>query len=137
MKTKFLLTMAAGGILLVAACKSKTQNSGVDSTATSVTGTAMKKDTGAKAMADIKPTGAAPAWAPDIKPQMQAVIEKLDSYGDKPIATLSAVDARKNHTPTDAVMDLMKQYNIPMPAFKLDTMGKDITVYGGSIHLSI
>jgi len=135
MKTKFMLTMAAGGILLMAACKSKTSTSGTDSTST--TDTVMKKDTAAKTMADIKPSGPAPAWAPDIKPQMQAVVEKLESYGDQPIPTLSAVDARKNHTPTDAVMDLMKQYNIPMPVFNIDTMGKDIAVSGGTIHLSI
>ena len=137
MKTKFILTLAAGSIILMTACKSKTGSSSSDSTATSTTDTTMKKDTAAKTMADVKPTGAAPAWAPDIKPQMQAVIEKLESYGDKPIPTLSAVDARKNHTPTDAVMDVMKQYNIPMPAFNIDTMGKDIPVTGGNIHLSI
>ena len=107
MKTKFILTLAAGSLILVAACKSKNSTSSTDSTTTTTTDTVMKKDTIAKAMADIKPSGPAPAWAPDIKPQMQAVIEKLDSYGDRPIPTLSAVDARKNHTPTDAVMDLM------------------------------
>jgi len=137
MKTKFILTLAAGSLILVAACKSKNSTSSTDSTTTTTTDTVMKKDTIAKAMADIKPSGPAPAWAPDIKPQMQAVIEKLDSYGDRPIPTLSAVDARKNHTPTDAVMDLMKQYKIPMPAFNIDTMGKDIPVSGGTIHLSI
>jgi len=137
MKTKFMLTMAAGGILLMTACKSKTGNSSTDSTTTTTTDTVMKKDTAAKTMADIKPTGPAPSWAPDMKPQMQVVVEKLESYGDQPIPALSAVDARKNHTPTDAVMDVMKQYNIPMPVFNLDTMGKDIPVSGGNIHLSI
>jgi acetyl esterase len=44
---------------------------------------------------------------------MQAVIEKLASYGDKPIPKLTAVEARKNHTPTDAVMDLMKETMCP------------------------
>ncbi|WP_183573652.1 alpha/beta hydrolase [Mucilaginibacter sp. X5P1] len=132
MKTNIILSIAIGGILFMTACKSKTSSSSTNSTATTNTNTVIKKD-----MADIKPTGPALSWAPDIKPQMQAVIEKLDSYGDKPIPTLSAVDARKNYTPTDAVMDLMKQYNIPMPVFNLDTMGKDIPVNGGSIHLSI
>jgi acetyl esterase len=136
MKTKFILTMAAG-IILMAACKSKTSTSGTDSTSTTTTDTVMKKDTAAKTMADIKPSGPAPAWASDMKPQMQAVVEKLESYGDKSIPTLSAVDARKNHTPTDAVMDLMKQYNIPMPVFNIYTMEKDIPVGGGTIHLSI
>ncbi|QQL48384.1 alpha/beta hydrolase [Mucilaginibacter ginkgonis] len=85
----------------------------------------------------IKPTGPAPAWAPDIKPQMAAVIEKLASYGDKPIPQLTAAEARKNHTPTDAVMDIMKQYGIPTPMPAIDTAGKEIPVDGGNIHLRI
>lgn len=86
---------------------------------------------------DVKPSGPAPAWAPGIKPQMQAVIEKLQSYGDRPIPQLTAAEARKNHTPTDAVMDLVKQYNIEIPAPKCDTTGKEIPVSGGSIHARI
>ncbi|MGN8054679.1 alpha/beta hydrolase [Pedobacter sp. 22163] len=87
--------------------------------------------------AALKPAGPAPEWGKTIKPEMQAVIEKLNSYGDKPLETLSAADARKNHTPTDAVMDLAKQNNITIPAAKVDTMGKDIDVSGGKIHLRI
>jgi acetyl esterase/lipase len=138
MKTKIILSIAVGGILSMTACKSKTNSSGTDSTATTTTtDTVIKKDTATNSIANIKPTGPAPSWGPDIKPQMLAVIEKLDSYGDKPIPTLSAVEARKNHLPTDAVMDVMKQYNIPTPVFNLDTMGKEIPVNGGTIHLSI
>ncbi|MDQ0965973.1 acetyl esterase [Flavobacterium sp. W4I14] len=85
----------------------------------------------------LKPGGPAPEWGKTIKPEMQAVIEKLNSYGDKPLETLSAADARKNHTPTDAVTDLAKQNNITVPAAKVDTIGKDIEVSGGKIHLRI
>ncbi|WP_029275189.1 alpha/beta hydrolase [Pedobacter borealis] len=87
--------------------------------------------------AALKPAGPAPEWGKTIKPEMQAVIEKLNSYGDKPLETLSAADARKNHTPTDAVMDLAKQNNITIPTTKVDTIGKDIDVTGGKIHLRI
>jgi acetyl esterase len=83
----------------------------------------------------IKPKGQAPEWAPSIKPEMQAVIEQLVSYGDKPIEDLTAKEARKNHTPTDAVMDLMKANNIAMPPSGVDTAGKEISVAGGNIHL--
>lgn len=121
----------------MAACKSKTTSTTTDSSSVTKTDTVMATDTSASAIANLKPKGPAPAWAPDMKPQMQVVIEKLESYGDKPISTLSAVDARKNHTPTDAVIDVMKQHNIPMPVFNIDTMGKDIPVTGGNIHLSI
>lgn len=87
--------------------------------------------------AALKPAGPAPEWGKTIKPEMQAVIEKLNSYGDKPLETLSAADARKNHTPTDAVMDLAKQNNITVPMAKVDTIGKDIDVSGGKIHLRV
>jgi len=85
----------------------------------------------------LKPTGTTPEWGKNIKPEMQAVIEKLTSYGDKPIETLTAPEARKNHTPTDAVMDLVKENNIAMPESLVDTAGKDIDVAGGKIHLRI
>ncbi len=85
----------------------------------------------------IKPTGQAPEWAPNIKPEMQAVIEKLESYKDTPIPQLTAVEARKNHTPTDAVMDLIAENNVTVPPPAVDTSGKDIPVAGGNIHLRI
>ncbi|MDN3548181.1 hypothetical protein [Mucilaginibacter aquaedulcis] len=46
---------------------------------------------------------------------MQALIEKIANYGDKPIETLTAAQALKNHTPIDAVMDLTMENNIPKP----------------------
>lgn len=88
-------------------------------------------------VASLKPAGPPPEWGKTIKPEMQTVIEKLSSYGDKPIETLSAIDARKNHTPTDAVIDLVEQNHITVPTPKVDTMGKDIAVSGGNIHLRI
>ena len=116
----FLLTSCGG---------SSEKGSTTDSLATSVDSSMNEKS--------IKPTGEAPAWAPDISPEMQAVIEKLASYGDTPIPKLSAQEARKNHTPTDAVMDLVKENNVSMPAPMVDTMGKDIPSKGGNIHLRI
>ncbi|GAC1301448.1 MAG: alpha/beta hydrolase [Mucilaginibacter sp.] len=135
MKTNTFLFLAASCIVLMNACKSKTAISSTDSTTTIKD--SVKTDTAAKPANDIKGSGPAPAWAPDIKPQMQAVIEKLVSYGDKPVETLTAVQARKNHTPTDAVTDLLKENKIPAPLFNIDTMGKDIPVNGGAIHLKI
>ncbi|RNL52479.1 alpha/beta hydrolase [Pedobacter jejuensis] len=89
------------------------------------------------ASASLKPAGPAPEWGKTIKPEMQSVIEKLVSYGDKPLETLNAVDARRNHTPTDAVMDLVAANNISVPAPMVDTIGQDIDVAGGKIHLRI
>lgn len=93
-----------------------------------------------KAVGDIpnlKPAGAKPAWAPDIDDNMQVVMDKLASYGAPPIETLSAQEARKQPTPTNAVMDVMKENNIPMPPAMSDTIGKDIPVQGGSIHARV
>lgn len=128
-----MLSLGISSLLLAAACQSnKTGSDRNDSTVldTNMTDTAMQSTT-------VKPAGPTPAWAPDIKSEMQAVIEKLASYGDKPIPQLTAAEARKNHTPTDAVMDLMREHNIPMPVMKVDTMGKDIPVSGGNIHIRV
>ena len=125
--------------LFTASCKSTTKTSTTDSTVVTTDST-VKDTAGAMTglMDSIKPKGPKPAWAPsDLKPQMGAVLEKLASYGDKPIPTLTAVEARKNHTPTDAVMDIMKDYKIPMPVANVDTMGKEIPVNGGTIHIRI
>jgi len=97
---------------------------------------AKAKDT-LEAVKTIKPDSAAPAWAPGIKDEMLAVIQKLASYKDTPIPKLTAQQARKNHTPTDAVMDLVKENNIPVPLAMVDTMGKNIPVKGGNVHLRI
>ncbi len=64
----------------------------------------------------VKPTGPKPAWAPDIDPQMLAVIEQLQSFNTPPLTTLSAQQARKAPTPTDAVEKLLQKNNItPAP----------------------
>ncbi|PWS28887.1 lipase [Pedobacter yonginense] len=130
MKTNLLKVSAAVCALAItiSACNSgsKTTTTTTDSTITDST-----------TSSSLKPAGPAPEWGKTIKPEMQAVIEKLASYGDKPIESLSAVDARKNHTPTDAVMDLVKENNIKMPEAMVDTMGKDIDVAGGKIHLRV
>ena len=97
---------------------------------------AMKQDAAAH-VKTLRPSGPQPAWAPDIAPEMLAVIEKLGSYGDSPLVKLSAADARKKHSPADAVKDLMQENNISAPPLMSDTTGKDIDVDGGKIHLRI
>jgi acetyl esterase len=133
MKALFTTSKLAllGGAFLFASCgNGSNPTTSADSTTADTTMNAEK-------MAAIKPAGAAPEWGKSIHPEMQAVIEKLVSYGDKPTESLSAEDARKNHTPTDAVMDLIKENNITLPVPGVDTAGKDIPVTGGNIHLRI
>lgn len=81
--------------------------------------------------------GNKPDWAPTIDSDMWDVIQKLESYNDKPIPELTPAQARKNHTPTDAVNDLIDEKHIEVPAPKVDTTGKNIAVKGGKIHLRI
>ncbi len=85
----------------------------------------------------LKPAEPAPAWGTDIKPEMQVVIEKLVSLGGKPIETLTAQEARKQPTPTDAVMAVMKEHNMPMPTALCDTMSKNIPVTGSTTNVRI
>ena len=84
-----------------------------------------------------KPKGPKPDWAPSITDEMLVVMEKLASYGAKPIETLTPQEARKNPSPTTAVMDLIKENKIPVPPPMVDTMGREIPVSGGSIHARI
>ena len=135
MKTKLfsITSLLSGAIfLLIVSCNNDTKNSNYanSDSINNQTDTMMNAET-------ITPMGPQPTWGPTIKPEMLAVIEKLISYQDKPVEELSAVEARKNHTPTDAVMDLIKERNIQVPVAKVDTTGKDIDVKGGKIHLRI
>ncbi|MEJ7911846.1 MAG: alpha/beta hydrolase [Chitinophagaceae bacterium] len=131
--SKFLLgtsiTVLVGSLLL--SCG----NNAGDTTATGDSATTMS-DTSSSA-GKLTPKGEDPTWAPTIKDEMLVVMEKLQSYGAPPLETLTAVEARKQPTPTTAVMDVMKDANIPMPASMVDTTGQDIPVSGGSIHARI
>lgn len=121
------------GAILMASCNASDQ-SGTNSDSTSVSTTTENKDSAN----GLKPKGEDPAWAPDgIDDEMLVVMEKLQSYGAPPVETLTAQEARKGPTPTTAVMDVMKENNIPMPPSQIDTMGKDIPVQGGSIHARV
>ncbi|AII52123.1 alpha/beta hydrolase [Hymenobacter sp. APR13] len=120
-------TLAASLLLAglgLASCNT-TQTTDSATTTAATDSTMMATDTAkaAGAMA-VQPTGPAPAWATGIKPEMQAVIETLGTLGGKPIETLTAQEARQQPTPTDAVMKLMRDKNIPAPAVTADTMSR-------------
>ena len=86
---------------------------------------------------DLMPVGPSPAWGSTIKPEMQVVIEKLISLGGKPLETLDAKEARMQPTPTDAVMAVMKENNIPMPAPQCDIIDREIPVSSGTTKVRI
>ncbi|MEJ7827312.1 MAG: alpha/beta hydrolase [Segetibacter sp.] len=97
--------------------------------------TAQKNDT--EKPSDLKPTSPKPDWGKNMTDPMAVVIEKLTSFNSPPLVSLSAQEARKQPSPADAAMAIMKEHNIPMPPGNADTTGKDIPVPGGQIHLRI
>ncbi len=129
-----VLTLAAIAALAIAtfsSCSNSKKESAASADSTA------RMDAIADKQSDLKPAGPDPAWAPDIDDEMQVVIEKLASYGTPPLNTLPVAQARKAPSPADATMAVMTEHNIPMPPNKVDTMGKDIPVSGGKIHLRI
>lgn len=82
----------------------------------------------------LKAAGSKPAWGPSIHLEMQVVIEKLVSYNQSPIETVTPEDARRQPTFADAVRDVMAARNIATPAPTVDTSGVEIPVTGGNIH---
>ncbi|MDQ6723951.1 MAG: alpha/beta hydrolase [Thermoproteota archaeon] len=88
-------------------------------------------------MNTIKPTEPKPEWGPGLSPEMQTVIEKLESFGTPPLPTLPASEARKKPSPADAAMAVIKENNISIPSPQCDISEKDIPVNGGTIHLRI
>jgi len=85
----------------------------------------------------IQPKGPKPSWGPTITPQMQTVIETLDTLSPTPLYTLTPQQARLQPSPADAAMRVMRNFNIPMPAMNVDTMGREVPVQGGNIHVRI
>ena len=114
-------------------CSSPTTNTSVTDSVSHTSDSIQPKTSAAK----LRPKGPKPAWAPDIHPEMQVVIEKLISYNAPAIETLTPEKARLNPTPAMAVMDVMKDNNIPTPVSKVDTVGQNIPVAGGTIHIRI
>lgn len=130
MKNNLLLNFGVAAMLSLAACQSNDNANGTDTAGVDTN----VNDTTAQM---LTPAGPEPNWAPGIKPEMLVVMEKLATYGDKPIPELTTAEARKNHTPTDAVMDVMAEHNITVPVMKVDTSAQQIPVSAGNIHAKI
>ncbi len=120
------------GFVFIACNEGSTQPKTADSTEISSDSNHLSN-----AVNSIRPKEGKPGWAPDIHPEMQAVIEKLVSYGARPVESLTAVEARKNPGPATAVKDLIKENHIQVPPAQVDTVGKDIPVKGGVVHIRI
>ncbi|KAA9333025.1 alpha/beta hydrolase [Hymenobacter busanensis] len=108
----------------VAACNSSSSGEHTTTAADSTT-TAPAVDSNA-ATGTAKPAGPKPAWAPSLKPEMQAVIEKLESFKTPPLHTLPVAEARRAPSPADAVKNVLIEQQIAVPPSKVDTMSKTV-----------
>ncbi len=131
----FCLRKLTGSLIVSAALFSASCNT--DTSTTTNTDATISVVDSTNTQGSLIPKDAKPAWAPDMTPEMQVVIEKLVSYGDPALVTLSAPEARQQHSPADAVMDVMKENNIVAPTPLSDTSGVEIPVAGGSIHARV
>ncbi len=129
-KIKLAAALSLSGMLLFS-CNNNTADTTTTDKDTTTTVTTEQKEV------SLKPAGAAPAWGPSIKPEMQVVMEKLASLGGKPIESLDAKEARMQPTPADAVMAVMRDNNIAMPAAQCDTVGQNIPVSKGTTNIRI
>ena len=126
----WLIAPVLAGGLLLSSCNSQPTATETDKTATVVSeATNTASDSAAvtvRAAGAVKPTGAKPAWGPNLAPEMQAVIEQLMSFNNKPLPSLTAVQARKQPSPADAAMKQMRASNIATPPMNCDTATQTI-----------
>ncbi|RPD50462.1 steryl acetyl hydrolase [Hymenobacter sediminis] len=120
--------MPALAAAVLASCNAAqtSESTGATATATDSMATAPATSVATAEPKPVRPAGAKPAWGPSIAPEMQTVIEALASLNPKPIETLSAQEARQQPTPTDAVMKVMRDHNIPTPPSSADTMSRQV-----------
>lgn len=84
----------------------------------------------------IQPKGPKPEWAPTITPQMLTVIETLDTIAPIPIFNLTPQQARQQPSPADAVMRVMRNFNIPSSSYESGYNGQRYTGDGRSRAVS-
>ena len=134
---KYLNTFACSvitlSILFLGSCSN---NTNTDTPAVSDTSKTKVTDTLTE-VTILKPAAPKPAWGKDLTDPMAVIIEKLGSYKAPSLTTLSAQEARKQPTPADATMDVIKEHKITATASNADTMSKMIMVKGGEIPVRI
>ncbi|MBC7687343.1 MAG: alpha/beta hydrolase fold domain-containing protein, partial [Aquabacterium sp.] len=129
----FACSVITLSILFLGSCSN---NTNTDTPAVSDTSKTKVTDTLTE-VTILKPAAAKPAWGKDLTDPMTVIIEKLGSYKAPSLTTLSAQEARKQPTPADATMDVIKEHKITATASNADTMSKMIMVKGGEIPVRI
>ena len=94
--------LAVAGMCAMVGCASGSDDAGAGESATADSMAGARNDTVSR---DTTP------GRPDA--QMQAVLDELAALGGKPIETLTPVEARKQPTPTDAVMAVLRKQGKP------------------------
>lgn len=82
----------------------------------------------AKDPMNIMPNGPQPEWAPDIDPQMLAVIEQFKSYENPPFDGATGFQYRNIKLPANAVMDLLHKTGVKPMENKVDISHKILPV---------
>jgi len=80
----------------------------------------------------IQPTGPKPAYAPNIDPQMQAVIEELGRLNPVPLYTLTPQEARTKPSVKDAVNSLLDKNKITPPKADVAISQRTVPGFGGT-----
>ena len=130
----WLVAPAVAAGLLLSSCSSEPAATETDKTATVVAeatnaasdSAATTATAGSAGTGNVQPTGPKPAWGPNLKPEMQAVIEQLMSFKNKPLPELTAAQARKQPSPADAAMKQMRASGITSPPMACDTATKTL-----------
>ena len=81
----------------------------------------------------VEPAGPKPVWGLTIAPEMQVIIEKLISYNNPPIPTLTPAQARMGKSIFAAFQEVMTEQGIEKPHASVDTLRISIPCTDGNI----
>ena len=81
----------------------------------------------------LESAAAKPEWGPTITPEMQVIIEKLTSYNNPPLATLTPAQARMGKSIFNAFQEVMMEKGVKKPHANVDTVRISIPCSDGNI----
>ena len=117
----------ASRLLLAAAAGFTLSGAATDAAAQSPEPKTGPEAKGASAM-DVMPAGEVPSYAPDIDPQMQAVLEEFKAFEPPKYPELTPFQVRMAVLPVDAVQSLLMKTGVPATEPKVDVSHKVLPV---------
>ncbi|MEJ7625317.1 MAG: alpha/beta hydrolase [Ferruginibacter sp.] len=129
----FKRTAIAFSIIAVTifSCSEKKSSSNTNTTSVDSSGNTITNEK------EFKPSGPKPTWGENITAPMQVVMEKLASYNNPPLHTLTPQEVRTKPSPATAANDVIKEYSIQVPPMNVDTVARLIPIAGGQIPVRI